>query len=223
MTVKTKYPKLDTLRFPTLEINYVERFVFCDSSTVSIPRIRELMELSIATNKPFHNLNFHKVEIFDEYSIVSERVRGVSKTVYKTSLERDVEYILTYIDGELVEVNSLIAEKVIFRNMTPCTFAFCGSDYLKTTPFWIDIDEIIGVMEQEGEFLRIEPEAVDYIRQHPDHLVPYTVGDNGIIDIPKQNLFIANYTPEMYAELVGKSIEPVGVNYPMYELLSLEV
>ena len=134
-----------------------------------------------------------------------------------------VKSILTYIDGELVEVNSLTAEKVIFRNMTPCTFAFCGSDYLKTTPFWSDVDEIIGVMEQEGAFLRIEPEAVEYIRQHPDDLVPYTVDDDGKLDIPKQNLFLANYTSEMYAELVEKSIEPVGINYPMYELLSLEV
>ena len=223
MTLKTKYPKLDALRFPTLEINYVERFVFCDSSTVSIPRIRELMELSIATNKPFHNLDFHKIEIFDEYSIVSERVRGISRTVYKTSLDRDIRYILTYIDGELIEVNSLELEQIIFRNMTPCTFAFCGSDYMKTTPFWIDVDEIIGVMEQEGEFLRIEPEAVEYIRQHPDDLVPYTVDDDGIIDIIERNLFLANYTPQMYAELVKKLIDPVGVNYPVYELLSLEV
>jgi hypothetical protein len=189
------------------------KYVFCDTSTVTIPRIAQLMLMSIQ-QEPYRYLKFKKMEIFDEFSILSSRVRGVSNTSYKTSADRDSKYTLTYIDGQLVEINDLVAERTIFRNMADHIFVFAGRDYTKLTKYWIDPDELVYRMEESGEYLRFGAEVVNYIRQHPDELLPYAIDDEGILTIPPEymELLLPDYTQQEYEQIVSSLKKPLGVS-----------
>jgi hypothetical protein len=170
------------------------KYVFCDTSTMTIGRIAQLMQLSIE-QKPFHNLLYKKMEIFDEYSILSSRVRGVSNTSYRTSVDRDSKYTLTYMDGRLVEVTDLVAERVIFRNMEPSIYVFGGKDYTTISEYSFGVADI-----------------VEYIRQHPEELIEFEVDDDGIVIIPDRYSELTGLTSEEYQKLIAKLRKPSAQN-----------
>jgi hypothetical protein len=187
------------------------KYVFCDTSTMTIGRIAQLMQLSIE-QKPFHNLLYKKMEIFDEYSILSSRVRGVSNTSYRTSVDRDSKYTLTYMDGRLVEVTDLVAERVIFRNMEPSIYVFGGKDYTTISEYSFGVADIVDRMSERGEFFRFDMKIVEYIRQHPEELIEFEVDDDGIVIIPDRYSELTGLTSEEYQKLIAKLRKPSAQN-----------
>jgi hypothetical protein len=92
----------------------------CDLTTVTNPRIRQLMELSI-NQTPFDNRYYHQLEIMDEYALLQTEVCGQVPILHQRMSEfqaRKSEYILTYADGQLIEVIDLKIERVVFRNFS---------------------------------------------------------------------------------------------------------
>lgn len=182
------------------------KYVFCDTSTVTIPRIAQLMQMSIK-EETFRDLLFDKIEIFDEFSILSQRIRAVSSTSYKTSIDRNTKYTLTYMDGQLVEVNDLVAERTIFRNMEDFIFAFCSEDYTAVSKYDPEITEIPYIMEETGEFIKLPPEVVEYIQERPNELFTGDLSDDGILTVPDKYLYLLD-SPEEYAEICSRSKIP---------------
>jgi hypothetical protein len=92
----------------------------CDLTTVTNPRIRQLMKLSI-NQAPFDNRYYHQLEIMDEYALLQTEVCGQVPILHQRMSEfqaRKSEYILTYADGQLIEVIDLKIERVVFRNFS---------------------------------------------------------------------------------------------------------
>ena len=110
-----------------------------------------------------------------------------------------------------VEINDLVAERTIFRNMSNYVFVFGGRDYNNDDTFWLDAQYIVETMESSGEFLRFEQEVVNYIRQHPDNVLPYAVDDEGIVTIPLEHLELVDYSQAEYERILSTLKKPVGV------------
>jgi hypothetical protein len=190
-------------------------YVFCDTSTVTIPRIRVLMEASI-NQDPFRSLYFKKVEIFTEHTKISERIRGISSTSYVTDLDSDTKYVLTYIDGQLVEVNDLKAEKIAFRNLREHIFIYGRRDYKDVSEYWWDLDIVIDRIEETGELIWFSPEVVNYINSHPDDLINYQIDEAGFMIYPAKNLLEDHRTQAEYEAILKRAKRPIAPNVPAH-------
>jgi hypothetical protein len=190
-------------------------YVFCDTSTVTIPRIRILMEASIKQD-PFSSLYFKKVEIFTEHTKISERIRGISSTSYVTDLDSDTKYILTYIDGQLVEVNDLKAEKIVFRNLREHIFIYGRRDYKEISEYWWDIDIIIDRIEETGELIWFSKEVIDYINSRPDELINYQIDGEGFMIYPASVSLEDHRTQAEYESILRRAKRPIAPNVPAH-------
>jgi hypothetical protein len=190
-------------------------YVFCDTSTVTIPRIRILMEASIKQD-PFSSLYFKKVEIFTEHTKISERIRGISSTSYVTDLDSDTKYILTYIDGQLVEVNDLKAEKIVFRNLREHIFIYGRRDYKEISEYWWDIDIIIDRTEETGELIWFSKEVIDYINSRPDELINYQIDGEGFMIYPASVSLEDHRTQAEYESILRRAKRPIAPNVPAH-------
>jgi hypothetical protein len=193
------------------KIKTISPYVFCDTSTITIPRIRTLMEISIKQD-PYYSLEFKKVEIFNEHTKISERIRGVSSTSYVTDLDSDTKYILTYIDGQLVEVNDLKAEKIVFRNLREHIFIYGRRDYKDVSEYWWDLDIVIDEIEETGELIWFSKEVTDYINSRPDDLINYQIDDEGFMIYPEKVLLEDYRTQAEYEAILKRAKRPIAPN-----------
>jgi hypothetical protein len=189
----------------------ISPYIFCDTFTVTIPRIRILMEVSIKQD-PCYSLEFKKVEIFNEHAKISERIRGVRSTSYVTDLDSDTKYILTYIDGQLVEVNDLKAEKIVFRNLREHIFIYGRRDYKDVSEYWWDLDIVIDEIEETGELIWFSKEVVDYINSRPDDLINYQIDDEGFMIYPEKVLLEDYRTQAEYEAILKRAKRPIAPN-----------
>ena len=155
---------------------------------------------------------YRKVEIFNEHTQISERIRGVSSTSYVTDLDSAPKYILTYIDGQLVEVNDLKAEKIVFRNLREHIFIYGRQDYQDVSEYWWDFSTVIYNLDSTKEFIWFSKEVVDYINSRPHDLINYQIDAEGFMIYPEKVGLEDEYTQAEYDEILRQSKRPIAPN-----------
>lgn len=91
-------------------------FLVYQPEKITNARIRQLVKAS-SDQSPFDNLPDF-VEIFDESIQLSHRHKHCLPEFYPVGLEHQSEYLLTYYDGQIVEVSNARTQEIVFRNIT---------------------------------------------------------------------------------------------------------
>jgi hypothetical protein len=91
-------------------------FHIFNPDSITNARVKQLSILS--NNLPPFDLHPSLIEMGDENGILSERRQDRSATYRPIALDYKPSYLLVYYDGQLVEVTDLIADEIVFRNIT---------------------------------------------------------------------------------------------------------